>query len=208
MDLRHEVVDDIAYTYVNEVKGTLNMYDTRALIDEMEKLDANSKYVETGSYLGCSGIIAALTIKENPLVYCHDIWVEDMSELPTGGGPPPKVDDHLYEFYDNVKRNNLEHVIIPIRGNSSYTIGIHDDKSIDLSFIDGDHSFDGVTKDLEAILPKMKPGGVILCHDCHGENEVTKAVRTFCRDRPEVDEVFRVYNGFSSIVKITLKQAH
>ena len=208
MDLRHEVVDNIAYTYVNEVKGTLNMYDTRALIDEMEKLDANSKYVETGSYLGCSGIIAALTIKENPLVYCHDIWMEDMSELPTGGGPPPKVDNHLYEFYDNVKRNNLERVVIPVRGNSSYTIGIHDDKSIDLSFIDGDHSFDGVTKDLEAILPKMKPGGVILCHDCHGENEVTKAVRTFCRDHPEVDEVFRVYNGFSSIVKITLKQAH
>lgn len=208
MDLKYEVVDGIAYTYVNGVKGTLNMYDVRALMDEMEQLRPNSKYAEIGSYLGCSGIIAALTIKENPLVYCHDIWAEDMSELPMDGGPPPKVDNHLYEFYDNVKRNNLERVIIPIRGNSSYTIGIHDDKSIDLSFIDGDHSFEGVTKDLEAILPKMKPGGVILCHDCHGENDVMKAVRSFSQTHQEVETALRVYNGRSSVVKITLKEDH
>ena len=205
MDLKFDTVDGMAYTYVNGVKGTLNMCDTRALMDEMEQLPANSKYVEIGSYLGCSGVMAALTIKDNPLVYCHDIWEEDMSELPTDGGPPPTVENYLYKFYENVKRNNLERVIIPVRGNSSYTIGIHDDKSIDLSFVDGDHSFDGVTKDLEAILPKMKPGGVILCHDCHGENDVTKAVRTFCETHQEVEEASRVYNGYSSIVKIVLK---
>lgn len=206
MDLKFDTVDGMAYTYVNGVKGTLNMCDTRALMDEMEQLPANSKYVEIGSYLGCSGVMAALTIKDNPLVYCHDIWEEDMSELPSDGGPPPTVENYLYKFYENVKRNNLERDIIPVRGNSSYTIGIHDDKSIDLSFVDGDHSFDGVTKDLEAILPKMKPGGVILCHDCHGENDVTKAVRTFCETRQEVEEASRVYNGYSSIVKIVLKR--
>ena len=133
------------------------------------------------------------------------MWMEDMTQLPIDGGPPPKVENHLYEFYDNVKKNKLDRVIIPIRGNSSYTIGIHDDSSIDLAFVDGDHSYDGVTKDLEAILPKMKSKSVILCHDCHGENDVTKAVRAFCIKNQETLSAYRMYSGKSSIVKISLE---
>jgi len=205
MDLQYEVVDGIAFTYVNGVKGTLNGYDTQALLYEMKALEPDSKYVEIGSYLGCSGVIAGLTMKGNPQVYCHDMWMEDMTQLPIDGGPPPKVENHLYQFYENVKKNKLERVIIPIRGDSSYTIGIHDDNSIDLSFVDGDHSYDGVTKDLEAILPKMKSKSVILCHDCHGENEVTKAVRDFCIKNQEFAQGHRVCNGRSSIVKIYLE---
>lgn len=207
MDLKYEIVDDIAFTYANGVKGTLNYYDTMTLMDEMSNLKPDSKYVETGSYLGCSAIIAGCTMKGNPQVYCHDLWFEDMDRLPVDGGPPPKVENHLYTFYDNVKKNKLERIIIPIRGDSSYTIGIHDDESIDLSFIDGDHSYDGVMKDLEAILPKMKPHGIILCHDCHGENIVTKAVRDFCIKYSGILTGQRMHSSMSSIVKITLNHS-
>ena len=51
----------------------------------------------------------------------------------------------------------------------------------------------------------MKSNGVILCHDCHGENEVTKAVRDFCIKNQETATAYRVCNGRSSIVKITLE---
>jgi hypothetical protein len=60
MDLKYEVVEGIAFTYANGVKGTLNYYDTQALLYEMEALEPDSKYVEIGSYLGCSGVIAGL----------------------------------------------------------------------------------------------------------------------------------------------------
>ena len=50
MDLQYEVVDGIAFTYVNGVKGTLNGYDTQALLYEMKALEPDSKYVEIGSY--------------------------------------------------------------------------------------------------------------------------------------------------------------
>ena len=202
MDLRFEVDDrDIATTYVNGVQGALNQMDTYILVNEMSKIPVNGKYVETGSYLGCSAVIAGLSTKRGVMVYCHDLWVEDMSLLPQDGSPPPVVDGYLYKFYDAIKYNNLESVVIPMRGDSSYTLGIHSDKTIDVAFIDGDHSFDGVKKDLEAILPKMKDGGVILCHDCRQDTPTLRGVESFCVQH-QIHEV----TGFqgSSILKLTV----
>ena len=203
MDLKFEVTDDgMAYTYINGVKGTLNEADTNVLLNHYIQLPMNSKYVETGSYMGCSGVLAGLSSKHGSTVYCHDIWVENMEELSTGSGPPPKVDDYFYTFYENVLNNNLQNIVIPIRGDSAYTLNIHRDESIDLAFIDGDHSFEGALKDLNAILPKMKKDGIILCHDCRPGSDVSNALRDFC-----VKNAFENVVGFerSSIVKIHLK---
>jgi predicted O-methyltransferase YrrM len=206
MDLRFEVDDkDMAFTYVNDVKGTLNQMDTRVLLNEMSMTAVNSKYVETGSYLGCSAVLAGLTMKRGALIYCHDLWLEDMSLLPENGIPPPMVNKQLYEFYKNIKSNDLEGVVIPIRGDSSYTLGIHDDNTIDLAFIDGDHSKEGVQRDLEAVFPKMKNGGSILCHDCYTNSETLDGVKKFCIEH-NIDDI----TGFkgSSILKIAVKKNH
>lgn len=193
----------MAYTIVNEsVKGTLNAADTSVLLMHYNQMKVNSVYLETGSYLGCSGIMAGLTAKHGTLVYCHDIWVKDMQELSEDGIPPPTVTDYFYEFYKNVKKNRLEHVVIPIRGDSSYTVGIHGDKTIDLAFIDGDHSYDGVMKDLEAVLPKMKPDGIILCHDCREGSEVARGIYDFAKAH-DIDSIEGFKN--SSIVRIIPK---
>jgi hypothetical protein len=40
-----------------------------------------------------------------------------------------------------------------------------DSKSLDLVFIDADHSFTGVSLDIDLWLPKVKPGGYIGGHD-------------------------------------------
>ncbi len=39
------------------------------------------------------------------------------------------------------------------------------DESIDTLFIDGDHTYEGVKKDIEAWMPKVKKGGTIIFHD-------------------------------------------
>ncbi len=39
------------------------------------------------------------------------------------------------------------------------------DKSLDFVFIDGDHSYEGVSKDIQLWLPKIKPGGFLSGHD-------------------------------------------
>jgi hypothetical protein len=40
-----------------------------------------------------------------------------------------------------------------------------EDNSLDWVYIDAGHDFDSVSKDLEAALPKLKPGGIIAGHD-------------------------------------------
>jgi hypothetical protein len=61
------------------------------------------------------------------------------------------------------------------------------DNSLDIVFIDGDHSTDGVTKDLEIFYKKIRKGGFIIGHDYGGDFgmfnqvvQVKQAVDNFC----------------------------
>lgn len=191
------VENGIAYTSVNGTRGTLNPYDARALIAHASCLGPDDKYIETGSYLGCSSLLVAL--HSNATVWAHDIWVTDWSELK--GCPPPEVQDYFYEFYSSVKKNNLTRRIIPVRGNSVYTLGIHDDNSIDLAFVDGDHSYSGCLEDLKNVLPKMKKTGTILIHDCVPNSEPLAAVNDFARDK---GLAFSIIPGTWGMARITL----
>lgn len=173
--MQHTIQNDMCYTEINGVKGTLSENDAWTLIRYAPK---NGRYVETGSYLGCSAMIIALNT--NMTIWAHDIWETDWTKLK--GNPPPRVDDYFYKFYQAVKVNNMENRIIPIRGDSVYTLGIHDDNSIDCAFIDGDHSYEGCLGDLEAIWPKMKEQSPILIHDCNQE-DVLRAVKNFTQNK-------------------------
>ena len=197
MSLEYFVENGIAYTSVNGTRGTLKFADAQEIITRAKALGESARYLETGSYLGCSSLLVAL--HSNATVWAHDIWVTDWSELK--GCPPPEVKDYFYEFYSSVKKNKFENRIIPIRGNSVYTVGIHDDESIDLAFIDGDHSFEGCLNDLIVVYPKMKKGGVILVHDCIENSEPLGAVNKFTRDKG-LD--FSVVPGSWGMVCITL----
>lgn len=51
-------------------------------------------------------------------------------------------------------------------------------------YIDGEHTFNAVMRDLENYFPKVKIGGIIAGHDWSGR-EVYKAVDTFFKRKPE-----------------------
>jgi hypothetical protein len=57
-----------------------------------------------------------------------------------------------------------------------------EDGSLDLVFIDADHSYEGVRKDIEAWSPKVRKGGVIAGHDYGHPDfpDVKVAVDEFC----------------------------
>jgi predicted O-methyltransferase YrrM len=176
--LRFETVDRIALTYINDIKGTISEVDVYYILEYVKKLPDNARYVETGSYLGCSATIVALS--SNATVWAHDIWTNDWSEL-KGTIPPPETENYFLKFYEGVLNNKLENRIIPIRGNSAETLLIHPLNSIDLAFIDGDHSYKGCLSDLQAIFPRMKPGSTILVHDCYNDTEAYQALQDFTK---------------------------
>lgn len=50
-------------------------------------------------------------------------------------------------------------------GDSSTNMSAMPDASFDMIYIDGDHAYEGVMKDVEASIPKLKPDGVLIFND-------------------------------------------
>lgn len=76
-------------------------------------------------------------------------------------------------------------------GDSSSHMSRMPDAYFDMVYIDGDHKYEGVVKDIEATLPKMKPGGVIIFNDYNVWSAtsmfhcgVARAVHEMCLNHP------------------------
>jgi len=179
----------------NNVSGTLLPTDCKILYEYAKKYN-DGIYIETGSYCGLSSIIVGQSF--NGLIYCHDVWYNDWDKL-KGTYEPPKVDNIFIKFYTNILNNNLQKKIIPIRGSSHETLHIHKDQSIDLCFIDGDHSYNGVIHDLEILHNKIKPSGTILGHDCVLNSEVLEAVKSYCN---KYNKTFSIFENSHGLFKI------
>jgi hypothetical protein len=52
-----------------------------------------------------------------------------------------------------------------MKGDSSKMLGEFSDNTFDMIYIDGDHSYEGVKRDIEVSYFKTKPGGLIMGHD-------------------------------------------
>lgn len=61
-------------------------------------------------------------------------------------------------------QNYTNVTLVPIRGDSG-EIGNSWNTPIDCLFIDGDHTYEGVKRDIEAWTPHVKVGGVVIYHD-------------------------------------------
>jgi predicted O-methyltransferase YrrM len=132
--------------------------------------------VEIGSWLGHSAL--ALADQSVGKVYCVDHWLGNGA----GSGTGP-VDDplDLYErFLENVAAADMSRYIVPLYGDSAVVCKLFAHKPIDLLYIDGDHSYEGVTADLKNWGPLVRSGGII-CGDDYGE--VKQAVHQYF-DRP------------------------
>jgi len=53
------------------------------------------------------------------------------------------------------------------------------EESLDFCYVDGDHTYEAVTKDLELYWPRVKAGGLFAGHDHDRIDSVAKAVRDF-----------------------------
>jgi hypothetical protein len=62
-------------------------------------------------------------------------------------------------------------LILGSKGNSTQTLTIHPDNSAHMIFIDGSHTFETVYHDLLEAWRILRPGGLLLGHDCLPEYE-------------------------------------
>lgn len=115
--------------------------------------------IEIGSYIGASACCFGAAMKEfgTGKLFCIDTWKNDaMSE---GNW------DTYAEFSKNTV--NFSKFITPIRGFSTEVVEqvANQTTTLDLLFIDGDHSYEGVKADWEAYQHFLKPGSIVIFHD-------------------------------------------
>lgn len=75
-----------------------------------------------------------------------------------------------------------------VQGDSSSTLAKLDG-DFDYIYIDGDHSYEAVVKDLAAAHKKLRKGGVIVCDDYGNPCGVKQAVDEFCKTKKYDREV-------------------
>lgn len=138
--------------------GAFSTFDAEVLVPEVEKLEPGEVYLEVGVDKGKSLSIARMVAKEGVVVCGVDLRID------------PKVPGtHFYQG-DSVE-------VARVWGNIKNDIN---GKGISVLFIDGDHSYEGCKRDIEAWFPHMKEDGVLLFHDCDESSPgVVQAVAEF-----------------------------
>lgn len=121
--------------------------------------------LEIGSHLGASALyLGVAAAKRQGRLYCVDTWKNDaMSE---------GSKDTWRKFQSNTA--TLSEYITPIRGRSTEFDYSLVEAPLDLVFIDGDHSYDGVKGDFEYLESLFAERPVIAFHDTTGREGVAR----------------------------------
>jgi hypothetical protein len=89
-------------------------------------------------------------------------------------------------FLQNLERFGHTATVEVIRDDTARTAARFADRSVDLVFLDADHSYEAVKRDIQAWLPKLKDDGCLCGHDYTLREGVQRAVREIFRDRVEL----------------------
>ena len=172
--------------YYEKVYGHFSfktIYDK--IIDEAQD---NSHFIEIGSFLGksCSYMAVEIENSSKKIKFdCVDLWefndyegtVNDLNFAHQGINSSEMF---FNTFLENTK--SVNHIINPIRKSSELASADYEDGSLDFVFVDGDHTEEGVTKDLNNWYPKLKPNGV-MAGDDFTIPEIINPVTDFFKDK-------------------------
>ena len=126
------------------------------------KVPYGGTIVEIDSLYGSTAILMALASKPSVKIYCIELKVL------------PELTKHIKEYGVSSK--------ITIHAGKSCDIGRLWEIPIDLLFIDGDHSYNGVINDNKTWIPYVKKEGIIVWHDYYNKRpgyEAGQAVDNF-----------------------------
>ncbi|HVS14840.1 MAG TPA: class I SAM-dependent methyltransferase [Thermoanaerobaculia bacterium] len=128
------------------------------------------RIVEIGAWKGRSTRVLA---RHTPgVVYVVDHWrgsrsdaTEIQEEVASKG-----ADGLFAEFQGNLAPEIAAGRVIPIRAESGDAVhslrGLLEGGAVDMVFIDGDHSYESVSRDIRAYRPLLRRGGLLAGHDC------------------------------------------
>ncbi len=130
-----------------------------------DNVPVNRTMIELGCFKGKSiASIADIIRERNIQVICVDSFEGSAGESSIQAGPDVfKKEDVKSIFLDTINRFNIAPQIMHMTTSEASTKV--QDNYFDLVFIDADHTYEGVKKDLVNWWPKVKRGGILAGHD-------------------------------------------
>ncbi len=119
--------------------------------------------VEIGSWKGRSTIALALGISASGRggrLYAIDHHRGSSEHIAKYG----EVDTYA-DFCTNIARAGVSEVVIAVRQESASAVGLFENESVDMIFIDGSHEYTAVLADLDAWRPKLTTGATVALND-------------------------------------------
>lgn len=139
--------------------------------------------VEIGSYHGFFACCAGTGIADSPVENNRGhVWTIDINP------------DHARTTGENAKKLGLEKYITPVTGDGLDTIKSMAELSpIDFLFVDGDHTPEGVYRDIIGAFGYVSRYGLVLCHDYAGENTRRGIDKAFFEIEKQGHTIDRIY---------------
>lgn len=143
-------------TSFNGVDGWLSPWDIKTLWDLAQThVPYGGSYLEVGSYLGLSSSVvhSALRYGGNDKYLMH--LVDNLSCTQMG---------YAVDFWNNVYRSGVHEHMCLYPHDSHKALGLMNSQ-FNMIFLDGDHQYSHVLKDIELSSERLAPGGVLCGHD-------------------------------------------
>ena len=136
--------------------------------------------VEIGSFRGKSCAMLALGSAPDGHVTAIDPHISS-----AGAGRTTYNTSDEQAFHETMARLGVtDRVLHIVKTSADARTDWPDNRAIDLLWIDGDHSYEGITRDLHDWADSVLPGGVLACHDYRHRAGVRQAWNELIEGKP------------------------
>jgi len=144
---------------LGDIRTTSGLGDGAYILQGLIRAEKPQVVVETGSASGWSACVMGCAMKGNGWGHLYAIDPHITTEWNDG-----MVHDTFPIMSRNLRKLGLEKIVTIVRQTSEEAARGWNHR-IDLMFIDGDHSYEGVKKDWDLFRPHFHPFTVVVFHD-------------------------------------------
>lgn len=170
-------------------------FDLMALKQIIEMVVKDNMLVaEVGSWKGLSTSVLAETVApRRGHIYAIDHW---RGAHDTKQAQKAKSEDIYAIFKENMKKLGFWHMVHPLVMSSEVALEIFKDNTLDFAYIDADHSYDAVKRDILGWWSKLKRGGILCGHDCEGYySQYPEAIREMIDQSLDLQGIPQLHAG-------------
>jgi predicted O-methyltransferase YrrM len=175
------------------IRGFLLPLEGYALMKLAAQGSGIGAIVEIGSYMGRSTCWLATgsksVFREKVVAVDHFTGSPEHQAGAACAEPALATEGSTFpEFQRNIQKAGLADYVTPIR-KPSEEAAKEWNGPIRLLFIDGDHSYESVSRDFALWSPFVVQGGLICLHDVNSSPDVTRFYQDLCQHEPSVEAV-------------------